>query len=319
MEIPAINKDATDCLLHAASFQIDDWPTFASAIDRTAVTFGRMISELIPTPLSLRISEVISGVSSDLIDAAQPQLSCLLRADNWDENLLACAPRSSIFAMTEALFGGDGTAAAYEAERECTRVEVAAAELLFLYLGAALQSSFAHVADPNMSTGTCTSDVVLDSVGGAGASIVLVRFSGEVIGRPIELSVAISQTALLSMRDLLQDTATDHEENSDPKWTKHFDRQLRQTEVKLTALLDGGQKTLDEISRLRAGQVLELPSDPNTLVKVHCNDHTLLLCHLGQSDGAFVLRVEQFADAEQDFMEELLAGKAGVVPALTSL
>ena len=311
MEMSVAYKNATDDLLRTAEFKIGDWPAFVDGCNNTASLFSRIFGNLIPTSFYVEVVEIVSGRASDLISVSQPLISNVLWAENWNANVLAFTSRDATFAITEALLGADGSVEFQDTERECTRIEIAIIDLLFRYLAAALQSSFAQVADPKIIPGACEDGIKLDHVGGTDASVVVVRFSLQLLGRVHELSVAISQLALLAIGDVLQNGSGETPDKSDPVWSQHFDRQLQQTDVRLTAILDGGELTLDEISKLRPGQLLELPANGESLVRVKCNEHTLLWCQLGQSDGAFVLRVEQFGDAEQDLMDELLTKSIG--------
>ncbi|MDH3741596.1 MAG: FliM/FliN family flagellar motor switch protein [Hyphomicrobiales bacterium] len=310
METEVAHKDATDQLLRPAGFKLDDWPAFNAAIVQAAELFGRMLGKLVTGELTVEVGEVVAGLAGDLIDQNQPYVTNVLHAPGWDAKLLVGTSRNSTLRVVEMFFGGSGPADGLAVDRDCTRIELAAAGLMFRYLAAVLQSSFAPVTDPEMEPGTCVDEVILDELGGPEEPIVLVRLACVLMEQNIEVFIAVAQRTLSAVGDPLRVVVEDQTETSDPKWSEHFDRQFRRADVDLTAIMDGGALTLDEVSRLRPGQVLELEATVDSLIKVDCNGHPMLWCRLGQADGSFVLRVEQFFDAEQDLMEELLTANA---------
>jgi flagellar motor switch protein FliM len=103
-------------------------------------------------------------------------------------------------------------------------------------------------------------------------------------------------------RDVTEDVSV-----SDPRWAKQFENEIRRTEVKLRATIEEHQFTLGDIADLRVGQVLKLQATPTSRIKVECNNEALFWCQLGQDDGAYTVRIEDFVDQEQEFLDDILA------------
>ncbi|MGI9462947.1 MAG: FliM/FliN family flagellar motor switch protein [Aestuariivirgaceae bacterium] len=305
------HTSATDHLIRTASFDIEDAPGFAHALEQAALSFSETAGKLMEAPLQLEMVNIDSAAAGEVLDAERIGLLADVRAENWDTNLYLIAPRASAFTILEALFGGDDSGPAIEPEREFTAIEAATVQLFFRQLQDDIQSSFKGDAVPGLELLTCANSIELEEIGGPEIMFTTVLFNAELLGRPIELSLAVPQAALAANRDNLQLDPEDDAVSGDPKWSTHFDREARRADVSLTAVLNGGELSLDDISRLREGQVLELSADTDSLVKVQCNDQPMLWCRLGQSDGAFVLRVEQFNDPEQGLVDELITGSSG--------
>jgi flagellar motor switch protein FliM len=68
---------------------------------------------------------------------------------------------------------------------------------------------------------------------------------------------------------------------------------IRTTEVRLSAVLEERRMTLGELAALKVGEVLPLEARIDGRIKLICNGETLLLCEIGQSEGAFALRVDE--------------------------
>lgn len=310
MEEQIPHTDATDHLLRSAGFDLEEWPAFLTCIEQAAELFGRLLGKLVPGELTVEVRDIANGPAGDLIDIGQPCVTNVLKAENWDAAILAGMPRSSVFIVVELLFGGGRTDQGSAVDRDCTKVELAAAELVFRHLAAVLQSSFAPIADPGVEPGVCSGEIMLDSLGERTEPVVLVQLSCQVAELKFDVFVGFAQQTITAVGDVFKSVPDDPAETIDPRWSEHFDRQSRRADVNLSAIMDGGDMTLDDLSRLQVGQVLELKATANSLIKVDCSGQALLWCRLGQSDGSFVLRVEQFANAEQDLMDELLTANA---------
>ena len=63
----------------------------------------------------------------------------VLGASGWDAQLFASADRGAVFAIVEAMLGGDGSQPAHAAERALSKVEADVAGLFFASIARALR------------------------------------------------------------------------------------------------------------------------------------------------------------------------------------
>ena len=75
----------------------------------------------------------------------------------------------------------------------------------------------------------------------------------------------------------------------------------------LRAVLEERHLTLGELADLKIGQVLELQATPRSRVKLEGNEQALFWCHVGQAEGSYVLRIDDFVDQEQEFIDDVLS------------
>lgn len=122
-----------------------------------------------------------------------------------------------------------------------------------------------------------------------------------------QMFVVIPQTALNPIRQNLARVLSGHTSVRDPRWSKQIRTEVHKTEVKLRAILEERPMTLGEISALKIGQVIELQASPRSQIQLQCNDETVFWCQLGQRDGSYVLRVQDSANQEQEFFDDLLS------------
>ena len=49
-------------------------------------------------------------------------------------------------------------------------------------------------------------------------------------------------------------------------------------------------------------------STPRTRVHLECDGQRMVVCQFGKSNGVYTLRVDDFIDREQEFMNDILSG-----------
>jgi flagellar motor switch protein FliM len=127
-----------------------------------------------------------------------------------------------------------------------------------------------------------------------------------ILGREGNMFVLIPQTALNSVRhDLARDVASEISVR-DPRWEKQIQNEIGQTEVKIRGVIEQRHFSLVDIAALKIGQVLTLEATAKTRVKLECNAESLFWCELGQADGFYTLRVEDFVSRERELIDVIL-------------
>jgi flagellar motor switch protein FliM len=69
-------------------------------------------------------------------------------------------------------------------------------------------------------------------------------------------------------------------------------------------VIEERQFTLADIAGLRAGQLLILQANAKTKVKLECNAEPLFSCDLGQAEGCYTLRIDDYVDRDQEFCND---------------
>jgi flagellar motor switch protein FliM len=64
--------------------------------------------------------------------------------------------------------------------------------------------------------------------------------------------------------------------------------------------------TLDDVAKFEVGQVITLPTTLSSLIRLESADETLFWCTLGQKDGLYTVRIEDFVDDKQEFIQKIL-------------
>ena len=204
--------------------------------------------------------------------------------------LVVCDP-TLVFAVIDALFGGDGKFHTRiegrdfspTEQRIITRlVEVVTAEykkawhgiypLELDYQRAEMQPQFANVAQP--------SEIVVST-----------SFTLEIGEASGTIHFCIPYATLEPIRDVLYSTMHGTSFAPDRRWINLMTQQIQAAEVELIAELAQAPATVEQLLALKAGDFIEL--DLHQAIEAKVAGVPVLACHYGTSNGKYALKVEQ--------------------------
>jgi len=230
----------------------------------------------------------------------------IFHAPAWDNHIIVGFDRDFIFTMVEVLFGADGSEPPVDDERGFSTIEIRIAQTLFEQAARALQASFALVSDTPFKFERLETRMDFAVIGRRNNMAVAAKFLLQAINRGGEMFVIIPQSVLNPMRKVLSHVVTGESTGRDPRWMKQIATEVKKTEITLTAVLEERFLSLGEIADLKIGDVIELQATPRSRVKLEGNQQGLFWCHIGQSEGSYVLKVDEHIDQEKEFLDDVL-------------
>lgn len=93
---------------------------------------------------------------------------------------------------------------------------------------------------------------------------------------------------------------------TDEKWSERLYSNLIRTEIKADVRIEARSFTLGDIAKLEVGDVLRLPIAPTDPIRVVAENRTLFWCTLGQKDGLYTVRLEDFSNEKESRIENIL-------------
>ena len=302
----AQHNDIRDMLLDAAGLSLDRLPMLHVIFDRMATYCADGLRHLAASPSYYSLSHVESGRIGDLLEMYEANaVAGVFHVPVWDSHIIAGFDRDFVFTMVEVLFGADGTEPPVHDERSFSNIEIRIAQALFDQVGKALQASFALITEAQFKFERIETRMDFAVIGRRNNMAVAAKFLLQALNRGGEMFIIIPQAALTPMRQTLARVSTESTAR-DPGWTKQIRTEVKKTEVKLRAVLEEHPSTLEEVANFQVGQVLHLQATPRSRVKLESNDQPLFWCHLGQSEGYYTLRVDDFIDQEQEFVDDVI-------------
>ncbi|ATQ69688.1 MULTISPECIES: FliM/FliN family flagellar motor switch protein [Methylosinus] len=294
-------------LLAGGGLSPDRLPMLRVALDEAALGFEEMLRKLGFVSPQVAVESVAATRAAE----AQNALDALAITATYggaepDARVTLGAERKFVFAMVEGLFGADGSEPFYEEERALTSVEIRLARLVLDRLAKALQISFASTAGAALAL-----DPVEPKPEPAGAarrsgSALICRFRLTAFGAESEALVTFPQGVLDPLREALAADPATTIQSADPLWAQRMKDRITATEVSLTAVMERRDLTLGDVARFEVGQIVELPVSPTGLIALECEGQTLFWCEIGQKDGAYTIRIADFVDKEQEFIDDML-------------
>ena len=297
-------KPATDIrtrIQEAGGLSLDRLPMLSVVFDRLATACSDAAKHLAASTTFYSLSGVESGRFGEFLDAYDANAVVgIFQAPEWDGHVLVGLDRDFLYTMVEVLFGSDGAEPPVEDERTFSAIELRIAQMVFEQVGKALESSFGLVSQTAFRLERMETRMEFAVIGRRSNKAVQAKFLLQALNRGGEMFLIIPQTVLNPLRPALGKVLTGESAARDPRWAEQIAAEVQKTTVRLRAVLEERHLTLGEIAGLKVGQVLTLDATPTTRIKLEGNDRPLFWCRAGQSQGSYVLRVEESINPEKE-------------------
>ncbi|EIM24919.1 MULTISPECIES: flagellar motor switch protein FliM [Microvirga] len=299
--------DIRDMLLDAAGLSLDRLPMLHVIFDRMSTSCAEHLRHMAASPMYYSLSGLESGRITEILEMYEANaVAGIFHAPEWDSHILIGFDRDFIYTMVEVLFGSDGSEPPVEEARGFSNIELKMAQTLFEQVAKALQASFSPIVDTKFKLERIETRMDFAVIGRRNNQAVAAKFLLQALNRGGEMFVIIPQSVLNPMRKALSQVVTGESSGRDPRWMKQIATEVKKTEVTLKAVLEERFLSLGEIADLKIGDVIELQATPRSRVKLESNQQGLFWCHIGQSEGSYVLKVDELIDQEKEFLDDVL-------------
>lgn len=297
-------------LLSGGGLSLDRMPLLRAVFDAMASDVQDSLHSLADGAMQLVVESATVARVSDIAVEMERAAVAASYAVNTDPELrtFVGADRRFVFSLVEGLFGSDGSEPPYECERELTAIERRVGMLAFARVTKSLQTAFASLAGAAFSLEPIESRGEAASGARKNGFCVTCRCRLRAFGTEGALFVAIPQGALDPLREALARDASSSAPSLDPHWAKRMKERVTETEVMLSAVIEKTDLTLADVARFEVGQIIGLPVSPTGLVALTCEGRSLFWCEIGQKDGSYTIRIDDFVDQQQEFIEDVLRG-----------
>ncbi|WP_404287544.1 flagellar motor switch protein FliM [Microvirga sp. RSM25] len=300
-------NDIRDMLLDAAGLSLDRLPMLHVIFDRMSTSCAEHLRHMAASPMYYSLSGLESGRVTEILEMYEANaVAGIFHAPEWDSHILIGFDRDFIYTMVEVLFGSDGSEPPVEEARGFSSIELRMAQTLFEQVAKALQASFSLVVDTKFKLERIETRMDFAIIGRRNNQAIAAKFLLQALNRGGEMFVIIPQSVLNPMRKALSHVVTGESSGRDPRWMKQIATEVKKTEVTLKAVLEERYLSLGEIADLKIGDVIELQATPRSRVKLESNQQGLFWCHIGQSEGSYVLKVDELIDQEKEFLDDVL-------------
>ncbi len=297
-----------DPLLEGAGLAADRLPGLRGSFERLAARCAENVRQLSPSEIELELRDLVPGGKDDpLLPYGEAAPVAVYHAPDRVSRIVIGADLACMDAMLDAVFGADGSEPVSERRYAGSNVELRLAGALFDLIAEALRGAFAGTVAAPMERERLEPVVKLPPAARKGEGGVIARLGLKTLERLGEVFIVLPQAAMQGLQQSAAKAGPAPSSAGDPRWSRRIEHEVQRTQVKLQAVLDEQKLTLGDVAELHVGQMLTLRAGPRSPVKMICKDQTLFWCELGQTDGAYTLRVKDFPDEEQELINAIIA------------
>ena len=301
------HMSAPERLFDSAGISLERMPMLRVIFDRLAMQCSENARQLSTAPAYFSVHSIKTERLGKILEAAEGKtVVAVLHVQAWDARIMVGLDNKLVFALVEALFGGDGSEAPFVENRSLTNIEMRVAQKTFDLVSRGLHKAFSVIEETHFKFERVETRMDFAVIAPRNNFAVLAKLNLRILGRAGEFFVAIPQAALNPIRQSLTVDRSNDAAAPDPRWSKQIKTEVGKAEVVVQAIIEEEGFTLGDIAALEVGNVLQLKATPKSRVKLECNSEPLFWCQLGQAEGNYTLRVDDAVDAEQEFLDGLV-------------
>ena len=215
----------------------------------------------------------------------------LVQAKPLRGNALFIFDPNLVFLVVDTMFGGDGRFHTRVEGREFTQTEhriiqnILAAvfeaytkawepvyPLEFEFVRSEMNPQFANIATPNELVVVSTFEVDFNEVGGA-------------------INICLPYSMIQPIRELLFSAMQGDHLSADKNWNSLMARQIKSAEVELVAILGHAKLTVEDVMKIRIGDIIPLQVEDN--IQATVNEVPVMECKYGIFNDQYSIKVEK--------------------------
>jgi flagellar motor switch protein FliM len=215
----------------------------------------------------------------------------LVQAKPLRGNALFIFDPNLVFLIVDTMFGGDGRFHSRVEGREFTQTEHRIIQnmlsavfeaytkawepvypLEFEFVRSEMNPQFANIATPNELVVVSTFEVDFNEVGGA-------------------INICLPYSMIQPIRELLFSAMQGDHLSADKNWNSLMARQIKSAEVELVAVLGHAKLTVEDLMKIRIGDIIPLQVEEN--IEATVNNVPVMECKYGIFNDQYSIKVEQ--------------------------
>lgn len=299
-------RDTVERLFQPPKLTLEQLPGLASVFEAVAVSCTDHLREWVTSPLSLLVNGIELSSAWDVLESYEDCVAFIFYAPGWDARIVIGLDKRLIYYLLEAMYGGDGATAPFDDQRALSNLEMRIAKEISMISVEAMRREFGRISPTEFELERVETTIEFTMMGQSDFPVAVCQVLSQVLDHGGRMFIMIPQIALHQMRTKLQRGSTTATTTADPVWTQRMGDGLARTMANLEAYLDGPVMTIEQISNLKVGQVLEARSGDFGGVILECDGTPLFECKLGQSRGQISLRLEKILDPTEQFLGEMI-------------
>jgi flagellar motor switch protein FliM len=224
----------------------------------------------------------------------------VIKAEQWDNYILAIVESPLVYTMIDVLLGGhSGTAPMRIEGRPFTTIERNLIEEMLRLVVADLSRAFEPLSTVSFQFERLETNPNLAAIARPSNAAIVGRFAVEIVNRGGSIALVIPYATLEPIREILLQMFIGEKFGRDSIWENHLARELWRTRVELTAVMDERVMPLGDIFRLQVGSRLLFDAKPDSTVEVRCEGIPMFEASMGRHGSRVAVRIEERIDVKK--------------------
>ena len=213
---------------------------------------------------SLRFEDYVNSIPL-------PALLVVFRAVEWENFGLLTIDSSQIYSTVDVLFGGRKSARPVRIEgRPYTTIEQDIVKRMAEVVLADLSTAFDPISPVNFTFDRLETNPRFATIARPNTPSLLVRLRIDMEERGGGIELLFPHTTLEPIREMLLQMFMGEKFGQDVMWEKHFNKEVRNTEVEVEAVLDEKEIMLGDVMQFKVGNTLLLDRAPDDDIMIKC-------------------------------------------------
>ena len=216
---PSDGASIGDRLKAIAKLSIDKLPVLNTVIERMAAGCAEDFHEYCSPAFSAFVNQIVSGNSWDLLEALSDSVAVIFYCREWDSRIVIGLERRLVFAIAEAMFGGEGTEPPFEATRPFTALEMRIGKAVCEFAAVRWKRRSPAITDITLDPERTETALEFTTLGQTSMMMIHATILFQVLDQGGMMYVLIPQSSLNPIRQKLERERKATPSSSDPRWT----------------------------------------------------------------------------------------------------
>lgn len=294
-------------LISIGEASLDRMPALTLIFQDAAAAFTRTLEDFTEIPAALSFEDLDARRVGDLSEkCADLTTTFVYEAQGLASRLTVGVDQEFLDISIELLLGSSVIEPATRNGASPTRIEASLAEFAVRCFLESLGHTLAPIVEARFERDMFGEEAGYAALGQKTAVAIVSRYRLKSLDQQGRLAVILPRAALDPFRPALSRFPGAEGAAQDERWSENLYDHIARTEVIVNVKMEARGFTLDDIAGLEVGDVMRLPIAPTSPIRVESEGRVLFWCTLGQKDGFYTVRLEEFADERRDFLEDIL-------------
>lgn len=302
----AMRTGAEEPLISIGEAPLDRMPALTLLFESAVAGFSRRLEEFSALPTALALDSLDAKRVSDLDDQCLGAHTTLLFDAKALEAKIAVGVDSVFRDIVIELLLGSSIIGLRQSDRAASRVESRLLEFAVEKLLTEIADAFAPIVEMSFERDAPSDEQGFTAIGPKAGVAIVSCCRLRALDHEGAVAIMLPRAALDPFRAALSQFPGTDSVARDESWSENLYDHIVRTEVKVQVKIEARTFTLGDIAELEVGDVLRLPIAPTSPIRVESEGRTLFWCTLGQKDGYYTVRLEDFSNEQQSFIENLI-------------